>query len=93
MIKVIETNLSIDNENKLRDFQSRVIEIDSWEDIIQEIKDCKTVIRNSVLGCLSGTTIPRESKIENLTYDDFHLSCDVINYAGMKTKKLIYKNL
>jgi len=91
MIKVIETNLSIDNNDNIADHQSRVIEIESWDSFIEEIKECKTVIRNSILGCMSGCTIPRESKVENLKYDDRTLSCDVYNYIGMKTKKLVYR--
>ena len=93
MIKVIETNLSIDNNDNIADHQSRVIEVESWEEIINEIKECKTVSRRSICGCLDGCTIPKKSKVVNLKYDDIHLSCDVYNYFGVKTKKLIYKGL
>jgi len=91
MIKVIETNLSIDNKNTIRDHQSRVIEVYSWEEYVEEIKNCKSINRSSVLGSLHGVTIPIESKIENLTYDDFHSLCDVINRFGISSKKLAYK--
>jgi len=91
MIKVIETNLSIDNNDNIADHQSRVIE--SWEEFINEIKEGKTVSRKSIYGCLDGCTIPRESKVVNLKYDNIHLSCDVYNYIGMKSKKLVYKGL
>jgi len=90
MIKVIETNLSMYTKHTIKDFQSRVIEVDSWDEYIQEIKDAKMVIRNPVFGSLYGTTIPHDVKVENLTYDDFHLDCDVIR-SGMRTKKLAYK--
>ena len=93
MIKVIETNLSIDNNDNIVDHQSRVIEVENWEDFINEIKECKTISRKSICGCLDGCTIPRESKVVNLKYDDIHLSCDVYNYFGMKSKKLVYKGL
>jgi len=93
MIKVIETNLSIDNNDNIADHQSRVIEVESWEKFINEIKEGKTVSRMSICGCLDGCTIPRESKVVNIKYDDIHLSCDVYNYFGVKTKKLIYKGL
>jgi len=86
MIKVIETNLSLDNNDNIADHQSRVIEVESWEEFINEIKECKTVIRKSIYGCLDGCTIPRESKIVNLKYDDIHLSCDVYNYFGVKQR-------
>ncbi|MEL3959506.1 hypothetical protein NST17_20350 [Caldifermentibacillus hisashii] len=90
MVKVIETNLSLQVNNDIIDHQSRVIEVDSWESYVNEIKECKTVTRNSIIGNLHGTTLPRESRVDNLQYDDFHLQCDVYNYAGMRTKKLVY---
>lgn len=92
MIKVIETNLSLDNVNDdIKDHQSRVIEVEDWNSFIDEISKGETVIRNSVLGCMSGATIPKQAKVENIIYDDKHLSCDVYNYAGAKTKKLVYR--
>jgi len=90
MIKVIETNLSIDDDNNIKDHQSRIIEIESWENYIDEIKETKTVVRKAYVGSMDGTTIPKEAKIENFTHDDFHLSCDVYNYLGCKSKKLVY---
>ena len=91
MIAIIETNLSIDTTNTIKDFQSRVIEVESWNNYIQEIKECRTIERSSVLGNLYGVSISRESKVENLFYDDVHLSCDVINRFGFRTKKLVYR--
>jgi len=91
MIKVIETNLSVDGENTIKDHQSRVIEVESWEEYIQEIKDSKVVVRNSVFGSLHGTTIPNGAKIYDLIYDDKHLSCEVGNRFGIMSKKLAYK--
>lgn len=93
MIKVIETNLSIypDGENTIKDFQSRVIEVDSWDEYVQEIKDAKPVIRHSVIGSLHGTTIPHNSIVENISHDHFHLDCDVINRFGIMSKKLAFK--
>jgi len=91
MIKVIETNLSLDYDDNIIDHQSRVIQVESWDSFINEIKESKTIIRNSVLGCLSGCTIPKQSKVVNLKYDDKQLSCDIYNWIGRKTKKLVYK--
>jgi len=72
MIKIIETNISIyaDENEYLRiinDFQSRVIEVYSWEDYVQEIEESESVYRNSVIGNLHGVTIPEDSVVENLT--------------------------
>ena len=91
MIKLIETNLSIGNENIIKDHQSRVIEVESWEEYIQEIKDAKAVGRSSVLGSLHGNTIPSYATVRNLVYDENHLSCEVINRFGIMNKKLTYK--
>jgi len=94
MIKIIETNLSIfthqDGCEIIKDHQSRVIEVEFWEDYINEIKLAKSVSRNSIIGNLHGNTIPHDSKVENLVYDDFHLNCDVINRYGIMSKKLAY---
>jgi hypothetical protein len=90
MIKVIETNLSINNDNIIIDHQSRVIEIESWDSYTNEFAENISIIKNSCIGSLHGATIPRSATIENLTYDDKHLMCDIINYANMKSKKLAY---
>ena len=31
VIQVIETNLSIDNDNIIRDHQSRIVEVEDWD--------------------------------------------------------------
>jgi len=91
MIKVIETNLSIDEENTIKDHQSRVIEVESWKEYIEEIKDAKSVSRSCFIGSLHGNTIPQEVRTENLVHDDNHLSYDIINRFGIKSKKLSFK--
>jgi len=90
MIKVIETNLSIDENNIIKDHQSRVIEVESWEEYVQEIKDAKSVSRSSFLGSLHGKTLPTSSVVEIISSDDFHLDCDVVNRYGILSKKLDY---
>ena len=91
MIKVIETNLSLNEIGEIADHQARVIEVESWDSLINEIENGETKVRESFFGSLSGCTIPKKAKIINLTYDKTHVMCDIINYAGMKIKKLIYK--
>ena len=95
MIKVIETNLSIkptvNSIGEIMDFQSRVIEFESWESLINEIKNQETVIRNSCIGHLSGCTIPRNSVVYNLHIEDKTIDCCVRNYAGQVTRKLFYR--
>ena len=91
MIKVIETNLSMSTDDYIFDHQSRVIEVESWEEIIEEVRNGITKIRKSYLGNLSGCSVPKQAVVKNFTFDNNHLMCDIINYAGQKTKKLIYK--
>lgn len=93
MINIIETNISINNNNEFIDHQSRVIEVESWGNYVDEIKSAKSIFRESILGNLHGKSIPHFSKIENLKYNDFCLSCDVINRFGWKSKKLAYNIL
>jgi hypothetical protein len=88
VVRVIETNLSLNDTGEIVDHQSRVIEVESWETFINEIQEAKTVIRPSVIGNLHGTSIPIQSNVEDIMYDDFHLSCNIYNHRGIKTKKL-----
>lgn len=90
MAKVIETNLSVQVDNTILDHQSRIIKVKSWDEYVNEIKNGETVVRNSYLGNLHGCTLPKQSKVENLIYDDIHLSCDVYNWSGVRSKKLAY---
>jgi hypothetical protein len=88
--KVIETNISFDDNDQIWDFQSRVIEIDNWESYVSEVKNTETVVRNSVIGEMIGNSVPRQSKVENFKHDDYHLSCDIYNCFNDKTKKFAY---
>lgn len=89
MVKIIETNLSM-KDSAIVDHQSRVIEVDHWESYINELRNMESVYRTSALGSLHGVSLPLKSRVENLTYDENHLSCDVYNRFGMMTKKLAY---
>ncbi|MFL1672612.1 hypothetical protein [Paenibacillus dendritiformis] len=89
MTKVIETNLSI-KDGEIVDHQSRVVEVESWDSLIQEIKEGKSISRSSIIGNLHGKTLLDNSIIENLKYDENTISCDVYNRFGHKTRKLFY---
>lgn len=91
MIKVVETNLSLNSINEIMDHQSRVIKIENWEEYVNEIKEGKSIHRYSYIGSLHGCTLNADPKVENVLYDDFHLRCDVTNKFGFKSKKLVYK--
>lgn len=88
MIKVIETNIFIDENYS---FQSRVIEVESWESLIEEVENKEVVIRESYLGNYMGVTVPKSARIENLKYNDTQLSFDIYTYKNAHVKKLIYK--
>lgn len=76
-MKIIKTNLSIAN-NKIMDHQSYVEEEESWENFIDKVK--------------SGFLFSKHHsvKVDNLKYDDFHLSCDVDKDSGVQTKHFAY---
>ena len=90
MVKIIETNLYLDTHGNVSDHQARVIEVESWMDYVTEINNKKTVIRDSIIGSMSGCSIPKMAIVFNLISDDNHLSCEIYNYKMIETKKFAY---
>lgn len=76
-MKVIKTNLSIVND-KILDHQSYVEEEENWNVFIDKVKSGFLFSKN------------HQVKVENIAYDNFHLSCDVYNSNGAYTKHLAY---
>lgn len=72
------------------DHQSRIVEANSWADYCKVFQE---YIGDSVefksLTLMKGDTIPKNCSVTNLTYDEFHLSCDIMKYE-IRTKKLAY---
>lgn len=93
MVKVIETNLSLKQGCDVKDHQSRVIEVESWDTYLEEIKVGECVTRMSCLGDMYGCSIPKKCRVFNFVYDDTHASCEVILWDGTITKKLMYRIL
>lgn len=89
MAKVIETNLSM-KDNEIVDFQSRVIEVESWNSYVNEIGNGDYVDRLSIIGSLHGSSVLRSSKVVNFVYDEFHLRCDIYDSHRFHSKKLAY---
>ena len=90
MIQIIETDLMLDK--KLNNFQSRVIEVESWAYVIEKFTSDDVVNPKNhydIHNRYSGVIVPRMAVIENLEYDDNRLSCDVLTYNGHKIRKLI----
>ena len=46
MVKVIHTNLSLDNEGTIRDHQSLTYEVESWGEFIEGVKESFSMITN-----------------------------------------------
>jgi hypothetical protein len=86
---VIETNLLINEDETIRDHQSRVVEVESWESYAEEIKRGDSVERRSFLGHMDGKSLI--GKVLEVEFDDHHGSCITILKDGVKTKKLLYR--
>lgn len=89
MIQIIETNLMLDE--KLNNFQSRVIEVESWDYVVEQFTSSDVVNPKGhydIHNRYSGAIVPRMAVIENLEYDDNRLSCNVL-HNGRKMRKLI----
>jgi len=91
MDKVIETQISLDGNEEFVDHQSRVIQVDSWDDFVEEIKSAKVITRQSFLGNMMGVSVPKNAGISEFKSDNKHLSCKVETYDGKKVIKLAYK--
>lgn len=70
MVKIIETNISMSGEDKLIDNQSRVIEMDSWNEYVENIKNSRGVNKQCTLGELYGMTLPHNCKVTELNFTD-----------------------
>lgn len=79
MIKVIKTNLSVHGTTgEIIDHQSYVEEEDSWDALIDKVHSGQLFSHG------------KEVNVENIKYDDFHLSCDVNRHPGTHTKHFAY---
>ena len=90
MVKIIETNLSLDKTGAIRDHQSRIVEATAWD------RYCRAY-ENYDGGCVEfhsktmpGATLKSNCLLTELIYDDTHLSC-IIEKGIFKTKRLAYK--
>lgn len=91
MIQVIETNLSIDEDNVIRDHQSRVVEVEDWDTFCKAFKEYSGEAVYFKSRTLKGYSIPPDCILAYLTYDDIHLSCRILQPSGYITKKLAYR--
>ena len=91
MVKIIETNLSVNGENNIKDHQARLVLIDDWKDYCQEYQNYSGHrVYYSIASSMPGADIPADAKITNLQFDERHLSCDITNRDHSTTKRLVY---
>ena len=90
-IEIIETNLSIDENNVIRDHQSRIVEADSWDEYCKayERYNGKAIFFKSKY--MKGNSVMSNQKMLDLKYDKVHLSCMIVHTDGSTTKRLAYK--
>lgn len=88
MIKVIETNVMFKDIETPYDAQSRIIEVDNWDDYVNEIKNQKQVNRHSWIGSLYGVSFPKGATMKYFDANDNRLVCTFYrwdNALQMKT--------
>lgn len=91
MVKVIETSISVDDDNNIFDHQSRVVEVESWSSYLEEYQRCESVYREDAIGTLmSGVSLPKKCKISKFECDATHAMCHLISKDGWQSKKLMY---
>lgn len=91
-MKVIETNISFsyikeisDFFVKIKDHQSRIIDISDWDSYIKYYLDPM----NDKWRKAFPDTLPHWAEIINLQYDKYHLFC-IINNGNFLTYRLAY---
>ena len=91
MIQVIETNLSIDKDDTIRDHQSRIVEVEDWDTYFKAFEKYNVEAVYFKSKTMRGYSILSNCTMTDLIYDDIHLSCMVLHRSGFITKKLAYR--
>lgn len=91
MIQVIETNLSIDNDNIIIDHQSRIVEVEDWDTYCKAFEKYNGEAVYFKSKAMRGYSILSNCTMTDLIYDDIHLSCMILHPSGFITKKLAYR--
>lgn len=90
MINIIETNISYDNNDNIKDFQSRIIKYESWKEFVTLFEKYSGEACGYCNGTMIGNVLPKSAQIYNLEFDENHLKCDIKLWIGFKQKKLAY---
>lgn len=92
MVKIIETNLSLDKTGAIRDHQSRIIEVQDWDIYCKAYEKYNGEYLEFLSETMPGATLMSNCKVTELVYDDIHLSCIIEKEKGIfKTKRLAYR--
>ena len=90
MIKIIETNIIFKNLETPCDVQSRIIEVKSWDDYVDEIKKQKQVNRHSLLGDLYGSSFPKGATMKYFDVNEHRLICTFYTFDNTLQMKTAY---
>lgn len=98
MFYIIQTNTSLDGNNKPQDFQSLMYKIrkQTWEEFKEYILSDDDFTEKLIRGTMVGYTKPQNCIIEDiLINDDFHLEVNISHGSDnhMKTNVKFYKIL
>lgn len=77
IIQVIETKLSIDKDNIIRNHQSRIVEVKDWDTYCKAFEEYNGEAVFFKSKVMKGNSIQSNCKISNLEYDEMHLSCNI----------------
>ena len=91
MIQVIETNLSIDKDDTIRDHQSRIVEVEDWNTYCKAFEEYNGEAVYFKSKTMRGYSILSNCTMTDLMYDDIHPSCMILYSSGCITKKLAYR--
>lgn len=73
MVKIIETNLSVDGENNIKDHQARWILINDWKDYCKKYQNYSgLLVHYGTASSMPGADISSDAKITNLQFDEYH---------------------
>lgn len=68
MVKIIETNIMTVSDGQGNDVpwdaQSRVIEVSSWKEYVEEITNYDRIHRSCLIGNVSGFSLPKINRVE-----------------------------
>lgn len=70
--------------------QSRVVEVSSWNNYVDEVRLAKSVFRKSIAGNLEGETMPKSVTIESFKNSERNLFCSFRRYDGVLMWKVAY---